>query len=290
MAMCSKVTIWYQLISHLAWVITLGRSPALSNLVRTRRAADTPNGATWCLYGSCDLFVLYFCIYILEKSHTHTCEQIFAHKRRGLVKGKPFWGWEMCSWEILGCFALNTPQNGSQWAIYSQNKMSNNFQTLRDTRSISLIMSLFQIPSAKPASNLAEKSRWRHIRLAIKPRYLGNHAFQIKSYKGSLIHYQEVMFALSESVFKKCVQRPLAEDWRWRHIRLAIKPRYLGNHAFQIKRYSRTLSWTCGRSFRIRQEKVCAAPPDGGIIMTPFPVGNKTSLCPKRCIPDKKLL
>jgi len=29
---------------------------------------------------------------------------------------------------------------------------------------------------------LAEKSRWRHIRLAIKPRYLGKHASQINGY------------------------------------------------------------------------------------------------------------
>jgi len=31
-------------------------------------------------------------------------------------------------------------------------------------------------------------------------------------------HYKEVIVALSESVMKMCVQRPLAEDWRWRHI------------------------------------------------------------------------
>jgi len=34
---------------------------------------------------------------------------------------------------------------------------------------------------------------------------------------------------------RKCVKRPLAEDWRWRHIRLAIKPCFLGDHTSQIK-------------------------------------------------------
>jgi len=43
--------------------------------------------------------------------------------------------------------------------------------------------------------------------------------------------YQEIMVALSESVKKNRVERPLA------HIELAIKPHYLANHASQIKRY-----------------------------------------------------
>jgi len=43
------------------------------------------------------------------------------------------------------------------------------------------------------------------------------------------------MVALSESVTKNRLKRNLVEDLRWPHIRLAIKPRYLGNHASQIK-------------------------------------------------------
>jgi len=151
---------------------------------------------------------------------------------------------------------------------------------------------------------LAEKSPWRHIRHAIKHRYLGNHASQIKSYYGTLSgshgcsfrirheispeappggkitvmsypvgnktlvisetmhprwkvgmeHYQEVMVAFSESVMKIRGERPLAEKSRWRHIRLAIKPRCLGNHASQIKSYFGSLSGSHGRSFRIRPE------------------------------------
>jgi len=46
--------------------------------------------------------------------------------------------------------------------------------------------------------------------------------------------YQEVMLALSESVMKNRLKRPLAKKQRGRHIRLAIKPRYLGIYATQI--------------------------------------------------------
>jgi len=98
------------------------------------------------------------------------------------------------------------------------------------------------------------------------------------------------MVALSESVMKNCLKRPLAETLRWRHIRLAIRPRYLGNHASQIKSYYGSLSGSHGRSFRIRQEKMPEAPPGGGLTMTWYPLGNKTSLSLKLCIPDRKLL
>jgi len=43
--------------------------------------------------------------------------------------------------------------------------------------------------------------------------------------------YQEVMVALLEAVMKIRRKRPLAKKSRCCHIRLAIKPRYLGNHA-----------------------------------------------------------
>jgi len=43
--------------------------------------------------------------------------------------------------------------------------------------------------------------------------------------------YMEVMIALSQSVMKKCMKRTLAVKSLWRHIRLAKKPRYFGNHA-----------------------------------------------------------
>jgi len=53
-----------------------------------------------------------------------------------------------------------------------------------------------------------------------------------------------------------------SEKSRWRHIRLAIKPRYFGNHASHIKSYYGTLLGSHSRSFRIRHEKVrtCSDP------------------------------
>jgi len=92
------------------------------------------------------------------------------------------------------------------------------------------------------------------------------------------------MFALSESVMKNCPKRPLAEKSRWRHIRLAIKSRYLGNHAFQIKSCYGTLSGSHGFSFIIRHEKSPEAPPGGGLTITSCPVDNTTPLSRKPCM------
>jgi len=52
----------------------------------------------------------------------------------------------------------------------------------------------------------------------------------------SMNHDYETGVALSDTVNKTCVKRPLAEKSQWRHFWLAIKPRYLGNHASQIKK------------------------------------------------------
>jgi len=101
--------------------------------------------------------------------------------------------------------------------------------------------------------------------------------------------YQEIMVALSESVIKNCLKCPLAEKSWWRHIRLAIKPRYIGNHASQMKMYYETLSGSHGRSFRIRYKKSPAVPPTEEITMTSYPACNETSLSRKPCIPDKKV-
>jgi len=95
------------------------------------------------------------------------------------------------------------------------------------------------------------------------------------------------MVALSESVMKNRLKRPQADKSRWRYIRLAMKPRYLGNHASQIKSYYRTLSGSHGCSFRIRYENVPEAPPSGEIMITSNPVGNGNLLSRKLCIPDK---
>jgi len=45
---------------------------------------------------------------------------------------------------------------------------------------------------------------------------------------------------------KNCLKRPLAEKSRWRHIRLAIKPRYLGNHTPLQYDVTRNITTTCG--------------------------------------------
>jgi len=103
----------------------------------------------------------------------------------------------------------------------------------------------------------------------------------------SMNHDYETGVALSDSVNKICVKCPLAEKSRWRHIRLAIKPRYLGNHSSQIKSYYGTLSGSHARSFRIRHEKSPEAPPSGGLTMTSYTVGNKKSLSRKPCIAVK---
>jgi len=68
-----------------------------------------------------------------------------------------------------------------------------------------------------------------------------------------------------------------------------IKPCYLENHTSQIKSYNGTLLGSHDHSFRIRQENVRAAPNRGGLTMTSYPVGNKTSLSRKPYIADKKL-
>jgi len=145
----------------------------------------------------------------------------------------------MCNSEI---YPKNTPKIGRLRTITSQNKKSNNSETVRDTRNM------------------------------------------------SMNHDKETGDALLDSVNKTFVKRPLAEKSRWRHIRLAIKPRYLGNHACQIKSYYRTLSGSHDRSFRIRHKKSPEAPSTGKITVTSYPVGNETSLSRKPCIPDEKLL
>jgi len=60
---------------------------------------------------------------------------------------------------------------------------------------------------------------------------------------------------------KNCVQRPLVEKSRWRHIRLEIIPLNHGNHASQIKSYYETLLGSHGRPFRIRHVKKREATP-----------------------------
>jgi len=106
--------------------------------------------------------------------------------------------------------------------------------------------------------SLFQKSSWKIARSA---SWWRNHDDVISGLQKKLIisrtmhprqkviidHYQEVKLALSETVMKNCLKRPLAEKSRWCQFRLAMKPRYLGNHASQIKSYYGSLSWSIGR-------------------------------------------
>jgi len=147
---------------------------------------------------------------------------------------------------------------------------------------------LFQIPSTKPVWNAPSgEITMTSFRLAIKPRYLGNHASQMESYYGTLSGNHSHFFRMRH---EKSREASLLEKSGWSHIRLAIKPRYLVNHASQIKSYYGTLSGSHGRSFRIRHEEWPETPPGAEITMTSYPACNKTSLSRKPCIPDKNLL
>jgi len=73
-------------------------------------------------------------------------------------------------------------------------------------------------------------------------------------------------------------------------MRLAMKPRFLGNHASQMKSYYGTLSGSHGQTFRIRHEKSRETPPGVDITMTSYPACNKSTFSRKPCIADKKLL
>jgi len=86
----------------------------------------------------------------------------------------------------------------------------------------------------------------------------------------SISHEYETRVALLDSVNKTCVKCFLVEKSRWRHFRLEIKPRYLGNHASQIQSYYGTQSGGHGSSVRIRREKS----PGGKIPMTSNPACN----------------
>jgi len=130
-----------------------------------------------------------------------------------------------------------------------------------------------------------KKSRWCHIQLAIKPHYLLNHASQIKKLLWNFIRKSWPLF--ENPSWKSACSAPWFEDWRWRHIRLAIELHYLGNHASRIKSYSASLSGSQGRYFRIRNEKSREALPGGEITMTSYPACNKTSLSRKPCIAEK---
>jgi len=147
--------------------------------------------ATWGnIYGFCD-FNLIFNFFLFFSYTAHTRESTFAHncsKDAVLCEENPF-GYEQCLVVKFGVF-------------YSKitSKMGRNRQLPAKIkyRKTSKLYKRYAKYVNKPwlwnwgrsfgfrQQNLAEKSRWRHIWLAIKPRYLGNHASQIQSCYGTL--------------------------------------------------------------------------------------------------------
>jgi len=73
-----------------------------------------------------------------DRVTAHTHEPIFAHNSsRGLVLGRPLRD-ETCLVMKFGGVYPKTPLKWSEWSITSQNKMSNNFETVRGTRNMSM--------------------------------------------------------------------------------------------------------------------------------------------------------
>jgi len=89
-----------------AFVITLGRSPALPNLVWIQWAIETPRGGN--INGSCDFFILF--LYSSTELQTLPVNRFsctIAQKTRSGVR-KAFLLWEMFNCEIWSVFTLKT--------------------------------------------------------------------------------------------------------------------------------------------------------------------------------------
>jgi len=148
--------------------------------------------------------------------------------------------------------------------------------------------SLFHIPSTKPVWNAPSgEITMTSYPVCNKTSFSRKPCIPEKSYYGTLSGSHGRSFRIRH---EKLPEAPLAKKSRWRHIRFAIKLRYLRNHALQIKSYYWSLSGSYGHAFRIRHEKLREAPPGGGLTITSYPVGNTTSLSRKPYIANKKLL
>jgi len=158
---------------------------------------------------------------------------------------------------------------------------------LRDTMRKS--WSLYQNPSWKIAWSAPWRRNYDDVISGWQWNFVISETMHPR-WKVTIERYQEVMVALSETVMKNLLKRLLSENSRWRHIRLAVKPRYLGSHASHINSYYGTLLGSYGPSLRIRHDKSFATPSTEEITMTSYPAINKTSLSRKPCIPAEKLL
>jgi len=139
----------------------LRRLPALPKLVWIRWAVETPRGVN--IYGYCDFFLFF------NKATAHTREPILAHnssKDAVWRKEDPF-GDEKCVIVKFGVFyPKNTPKIGRNRQLPAKNKMSNNSETERDTRNMSMNHDYETVVANSDSVNkicverpLAEKSR-----------------------------------------------------------------------------------------------------------------------------------
>jgi len=121
----------------------------------------------------------------------------------------------------------------------------------------------------------------------MKPRNLGNNASQIKSCYWTLSGCHGRSFRICH---ENCLKRPLKEKSRWRHIRLANKSSLSRKPCIAYKKSiwnTKRKSWSV---FQNPSWKSPEASVSGQFTMTSYPVGHKTSLSRKPCIPDKNLL
>jgi len=134
---------------------------------------------------------------------------------------------------------------------------------------------------------LAENSRWRHIRFSIKPRYLGNHASQNKSYYGTLSGSHDRSFRIRH---EKSRGAPLGGEITMTSYPACNKTSLSRKRCIADKK----LFWNASRkSWPLLQNPTwkiaCSAPwrRTDDDVMSGW---QKTSLFRKPCIADKKLL
>jgi len=155
----------------------LGKSPALPKLVRVRWAVETPRGGN--IYGPCDFFIYFYSSIELQPIPV----TIFAHnssKDAVWCKEDPFGDKKCVVLKFGGLLPFKIPIKWSRMGNY-QSKF--NSETVRDTRNMSMnhdyetgVTLSESVNKTCVKCTLADKSWWRHFRLAIKPRFLGNHA------------------------------------------------------------------------------------------------------------------
>jgi len=104
----------------------------------------------------------------------------------------------------------------------------------------------------------------------------------------SMNHNSGTAVARSHSV--NCVKQPLSGGLTMTPYPVGNKTSLSRNHASQIWSYYGFLSASHGRSFEICYQKVRAAPPGEWLMMTSYPVCNKTSLSGRLCVTDTNLV